>query len=375
MQLLATLRALSDTRSPHDLLRKARPTVSVAALHALRPYALAMSILLLASLTLAGCVAAPATDTVRMPSAVSHPNASVGPVLAVSPTAQPKPSPTSTRVPSQTPVVPPQTDEDIRRDTVQALQHEIEALVQAAPSGTWGVYVKELTSGETVGLRVNEVLHPASTIKVGIAMDLLYWMERHPEVKWTNGPQPNQRSFAQLLQAMLVKSEETATVRLAAFLDAQPGYHLVDRWQSWGVNHTTFIPRRSTPADLGRLLEILYEQEALTPESSTLILETMRIPKPSQDERIGSGLPAEARATLAHKTGTTFENGAGVVADSGIVEAGGKVLVIVVVGNRTSAIDYETSMRLIGDIARAAYQAFVGFPESTYPPWPRGVLP
>ena len=279
-----------------------------------------------------------------------------------------------TRVPTQSPV-PTEADEDIRRRTLQALQNEIEDLVQSAPSGTWGVYVKELTSGEAVGLRADEVFHPASTIKVGIAMDLLYWMERHPQVKWTNGPQPNQRSFAQLLEAMLVKSEESATVRLAAFLDLQPGYHLVDQWQSWGVTHTTFIPRRTTPADLARLLEMLYRDEVLTHESSARIINTMRIPKPSQSERIGSGLPAEVRVNLANKTGTTFENRAGVVADTGIVEAGGKVLVIVVVGNRTSAVDYETSMRLIGDIARAAYQAFVGFPEPTYPPWPRGELP
>ena len=374
MQLLATLRALSGARSPHVLPDTARATVSVAGLHALRPYAFATFIALLASLALAGCAGAPAAEALGTPSAALHPNATKAPVLAGSPTAQPNPSPTMTGVPTQTPV-PTEADEAIRRRTLQALQNEIEDLVQSAPSGTWGVYVKELTSGEAVGLRADEVFHPASTIKVGIAMDLLYWMERHPQVKWTNGPQPNQRSFAQLLEAMLVKSEETATVRLAAFLDLQPGYHLVDQWQSWGVTHTTFIPRRTTPADLARLLEMLYKDEVLTHESSARIINTMRIPKPSQSERIGSGLPAEVRVNLANKSGTTFENRAGVVADTAILEAGGKVLVIVVVGNRTSAVDYETSMRLIGDVARAAYQALVGFPEPTYPPWPRGELP
>ncbi|MCX6025282.1 MAG: serine hydrolase [Chloroflexi bacterium] len=264
--------------------------------------------------------------------------------------------------------------EDPAQRTLWRLEEQIRTLLRLAPSGIWGVSVKELTSGESVAVRGEDVFHPASTIKVGIAMDLLYWMERHPEVKWTSGPQAGQRSFIQLLEAMLIKSEESATVRLAAFLDAQPGYHLVDRWQSWGVTHTTFIPRRSTPADLARLLELLYKEEVLTPESSARILAIMRVPKPSQSERIGSGLPAEARATLANKTGTTFENGAGVVADTGIVEAKGKVLVIVVLGNRTRSADYETSMRLIGNVARAAYSTWIEPPE-VLPAWLHGTIP
>ncbi len=292
------------------------------------------------------------------------------PSLPVQIAAEPTPSSTSTPRP-----VPLATASPSRQEVLSNLQQQIESLIAMAPSGTWGVVVKELASGETVDVRADEVFHPASTIKVGIAMDLLYWMERHPEVKWTNGPQPNQRSFGQLLDAMLVKSEETATVRLAAFLDAQPGYHLVDQWQSWGVTHTTFIPRRTTPADLARLLELLYKEEVLTHASSLRIIQTMRIPKASQSERIGAGLPAEVRAHLANKSGTTFENLAGVVADTGIVVAGNKVLVIVVVGNRTGSADYEQSMHLIGEIARAAFITFVGWPEPVMPASPHGEIP
>ncbi len=289
-------------------------------------------------------------------------SAQVAPHISSSPTATVRPIPLATATPS-------------RQAVLSKLQREIESLIASAPSGTWGVVVKELKSGETIGVRQDEVFHPASTIKVGIAMDLLYWMERHPEVKWTNGPEPNQRSFAQLLNAMLVKSEEAATVRLASFLDAQPGYHLVDRWQAWGVSHTTFIPRRTTPSDLARLLEMLYKEEVLTHESGARILETMRIPKPSQSERIGAGLPAVVRANLANKSGTTFENLAGVVADTGIVVSGNKVLIIVVVGNRTGSADYEESMHLIGEIARAAFITFVGWPEPVMPASPRGEIP
>ncbi len=308
---------------------------------------------LLVASTLSGCLAEP--TLVAVPSATSTGGIDL-PTATVTFVASSTPPPTATPIPVRSALEAYQAS---RQRPLHALEVQIEDLIDLAPSGDWGVFIKELTSGESVAVRSEEVFHPASTIKVGIAMDLLYWMERHPDVKWTNGPFPNQRSFAQLLEAMLVKSEESATVRLAAFLDGQAGYHLVDQWQSWGVTHTTFIPRRTTPADLARLLELLYSEELLTPESSARILGIMRVPKASQGERIGSGLPAEVRANLANKSGTTFENGAGVVADTGIVEANGKVLVIVVLGNRTRAADYETSMLLIGEIARAAYRTWI----------------
>jgi beta-lactamase class A len=323
--------------------------------------------MLLASV-LGGCMAGP--GSIAGPSATSAAGSHV-PAATASPVVGPTPPATATPIPFRTAHPPTQVP---REQVLWTLEEQIRALLRQAPSGTWGVYVEELTRGESVSIRSEEVFHPASTIKVGIAMDLLYWMERHPEVKWTNGPQAGQRSFIQLLEAMLIKSEESATVRLAAFLDGQPGYHLVDRWQSWGVAHTTFIPRRSTPADLARLLELLYNEEVLTPESSDRILAIMRVPKPSQSERIGSGLPAEVRATLANKTGTTFENGAGVVADTGIVEANGKVLVIVVLGNKTSSADYEDSMLLIGKVARAAYETWIE-PPPALPEWLHGTIP
>lgn len=317
---------------------------------------------------LGGCIAGPGLNARPSAAGTTGPDY---PAATASPVVSPTPPAAATATASPT-VLP--TTENLRPRALRALEEQIGTLIRQVPSGIWGVYVEELTSGESVAIRSEEVFHPASTIKVGIAMDLLYWMERHPAVKWTNGPQAGQRSFSQLLEAMLIKSEESATVRLAAFLDAQPGYHLVDRWQAWGVTHTTFIPRRSTPADLARLLELLFKEEVLTPESSARILSIMRAPKRSQSERIGSGLPAEVRATLANKTGTTFENGAGVVADTGIVEAQGKVLVIVVLGNKTSSADYETSMRLIGNVARAAYATWIEPPE-VRPAWLHGTIP
>jgi len=323
--------------------------------------------MLLASV-LGGCIAGP--GSIAGPSATSAAGSHLVAATA-SPVVGPTRPATATPIPFRTVFPPTQVP---REQVLWTLEEQIRALLRQAPSGTWGVYVEEVTRGESVAIRSDEVFHPASTIKVGIAMDLLYWMERHPQVKWTNGPQANQRSFAQLLEAMLVKSEETATVRLAAFLDGQPGYHLVDQWQSWGVTHTTFIPRRSTPADLARLLELLYNEELLTPQSSARILAIMRVPKPSQSERIGSGLPAAVRATLANKTGTTFENGAGVVADTGIVEARGKVLIIVVLGNKTSSADYEESMLLIGKVARAAYETWID-PPRVLPEWLHGTIP
>jgi hypothetical protein len=245
-----------------------------------------------------------------------------------------------------------------------------------APSGEWGVYVKNLETGVTAAFRQDQRLHPASTIKVAIAIDFLDWFDHHPGVKMTGGPVPRQRSFAQLLEAMMVKSEEDAAASLTEFLQAQAGYDPNSRVLLWGATHTTVVPRRSTAEDLALLLERLYRGELVSPTSTRTLLELMRTPTPSQSLRIGGGLPPWARAGLAHTTGTTFEEGWGAVGDIGVVEVRGTAYVIVAIGNHVRWVDYETSMQLISEISSAAFRVFVGIPEdSARPPAKNGLVP
>jgi hypothetical protein len=129
--------------------------------------------------------------------------------------------------------------------------------------------------------------------------------------------------------------------------------------ETWGASKTTIEPRRSTPADLALLWKRLYRRELLSESSTCKLLEILRTPSAGDELRIGGGLPEWARAGLAHKTGTTFEEGWDVVADSGLVEVGDIAYVIVVIGNSVDWVDYDEAMSLISQISRAAFTAFV----------------
>lgn len=241
-----------------------------------------------------------------------------------------------------------------------SMQTQIEAIVQNAPSGRWGVYVENLSTGDVVFVNSMESFHPASTIKLAIGIATMDWLDHHSNILLTNGPaNANARSFDQLLKAMLIPSEEEATTVLIDFLDSQPGPGLQEQVESWGLAHTTIEPRQTTPADLGLLWKKLYRGELLTDASTEKLLEVLRIPSAGDELRIGAGLPEELRTTMAHKTGTTFESGLGVVADSAVVKAGETAYVIVVLGNQVKWVDYDEAMNLIAHISRAAHQAYV----------------
>ena len=62
---------------------------------------------------------------------------------------------------------------------------------------------------------------------------------------------------------------------------------------------------------------------------------------------------------MTHKTGTTFESGLGVVADTAVIEAGDTAYVIVVLGNKVKWVDYDEALNLIAQISRAVYLEYI----------------
>lgn len=231
----------------------------------------------------------------------------------------------------------------------------LQDLVSAAPSGEWAVYLHDLRGGTAVSINADQPMHPASTIKVAIAIAFLRWFEAHPEVKWTSGPVPHQRSFDQLMRAMIVVSEEDATADLTDFLMNEERIDVNREVQSWGAEQTSVVPRRSTARDLGLILERLTGGTLLSEEGTDYLLGLMRTPTPSRQTRLGAGLPAGPQELLAHKTGTTFESGLGVVADTGLVQWQGTSYVIVVLSTHVQWVDYAAAQDLITEISRVAF--------------------
>jgi len=146
---------------------------------------------------------------------------------------------------------------------------------------------------------------------------------------------------------------------LLDYLNGQPDVHLQDLVESWGALHTTIVPRQSTPADLALLWKRLYHGELLSEGRMEALLAILRTPSAGDELRIGAGLPEAARAGMAHKTGTTFEKGLGVVADTAVIEAGDAAYVIVVLGNQVNWVDFDESLNLIAQISRAVYMEYV----------------
>lgn len=238
----------------------------------------------------------------------------------------------------------------------EALERHINLLLDEAPSGKWGVYIEETGTGQIVSIRGDEPFHPASTIKVPIALAVFTYLDARPHIKLSDSPASGERTFEQLLQAMLIQSEEVATASLEKFLKNASGLRIQEMLQEWGVENTTFEPRRSSPRDLALLWKRLYLGELLSPVSTTTLLEILSTPSSGDEERLGGGLPPGVREILAHKTGTTFENGLDVVADSGIIVTGDSTYVIVVIGNGVKWVDFEEAKLLISDISRVTYE-------------------
>lgn len=262
----------------------------------------------------------------------------------------------------QTLVVPVNTDK-VPVQTASgstSLQTQVETILQNISSGWWGVYIENLSNGEVASVNAEQVFHPASTIKLAVGIAVLNWLDRHPDIPITTSPgQGDPRSFEQLLEAMLISSEEDATTTLIQFLEQQPGMRLQELVETWGAIHTTIEPRQSTPEDLALLWKRLYRGELLSEASTQQLLAILRSPSAGDELCIGGGIPESARPGMAHKNGVTFESGLGVVADSGVVEADGTAYVIVVIGNQVKWEDYDAAMNLIAQISRAAFIEFI----------------
>lgn len=229
-------------------------------------------------------------------------------------------------------------------------------LLAEFPSGDWGLYVENLESGEVISIGEDALYHTASTIKISIGAAFLRWWDDNQDVSLDFGPVAGGRSFKQLLTAMLIKSEEEATVILTDFLEEKSGYDVTTRLGEWGLNNTTIYPRRTKPSDQALLLKRLYYGELLSETSTNLLFEILRTPSHGDDVRIGGGLPEWARSSLAHKTGTVFDDGWGVVADAGLVNLESGTYVVVVIGNYVDWLDYDEAEDMITEISQLMFE-------------------
>ncbi len=213
-----------------------------------------------------------------------------------------------------------------------ALQSSWQSVMDST-GGRWNILFKEI-GGETHYARLeNESLHPASTIKVPIAMlffqallqsgvtDLQGYISTHAI---------DNRPVEELLRSMLVFSEEDATQILMSWSVKYVNFEKV--FHSWGIDRTMLTPRRSTVLEIARFLEVLYTGEALTPDARGIILDLLAERTTNDDLRLGSLQKMLGSTGLVYNKRGTMTADWLIVADAAIITYNEKAYVLVMIG-------------------------------------------
>lgn len=158
--------------------------------------------------------------------------------------------------------------------------------------GTFGIYIKNISTGQEVSLNAEQDFNSASLYKLAV-MYAIYKKGNEGKLDLESEQIKNN------LQAMITVSSNEAA------------YFLVDNYTSWkeittlmhslGLKNTNLNqnPIITTPKDMGKLLELIALGKTINLETSTSMLELLSAQK--INDRIPVHLPPNA--LIAHKTG------------------------------------------------------------------------
>jgi len=247
----------------------------------------------------------------------------------------------------------------------EKLHEDIEAILDKS-KGKWRILVQEMNGQTLYARRPDKILHPASVIKISIAMDLLQWLDKQKDKSLDESLSEvvEGRSLKNLLHDMIVNSEEEATEILRIYLEGRPDHSIEETLQAWGVWHTTTGLRRTTAEDTTILLRGLYQGSFLSSVARDKLLNYMAEYTKNDDLRIGvlrSILPADCH--IYNKRGTIIEDML-IIADAAIVEVPDrenpgmkKAYTMVFYGYRgVKGGDYEELENAIEEMAQRFYE-------------------
>ena len=233
--------------------------------------------------------------------------------------------------------------------------------------GVWHVLVRGPNGKIVYEREAGDLIHPASVIKVAIGMLALDWLkEQYGNLSdiLQMGPIGAGRSYAQLLKAMLVNSEEEAADLLQkALVDGYGWKRINQRLAEWGAVHTTLVPRRSSAEDMVNLLSDLYEKSTPSIEGSRILLDLLATVSQGDTVRlwkIKSMLPPDAM--IFNKRGSLTDPM--IVADAGIIQLpDGSWYYLCLFGYPDTKVTFEDLDKTIGDFAVAWYRELVRISE------------
>jgi len=199
------------------------------------------------------------------------------------------------------------------------LHARLDSLLLAA-DGDWYAAIKQIGGPSLYQFNPYASFHPASTIKVPIAMAFYRWLEEQDIDDWEDyllEHGAGGRSYASLLRAMLVDSEEEATETLVEDLGVA---WLEETWASWGLKATHIEPRRSSASELLNLFEDLYNGKRLTAAGNEAIMKYISTYTANDATRIGLLRPRLPQGSVIYNKRGSLVEWPRVVADSAIIE-------------------------------------------------------
>lgn len=221
------------------------------------------------------------------------------------------------------------------------LRENLDELLLSA-QGDWHGAIKQINGDSLYQFNPYATFHPASTIKVPIAMGFYQWLEDQLIDDWATflGEHgADGRSFASLLRAMLVDSEEEATETLLNKLGA--GW-LEETWKAWGLKATHLDPRRSSATEIMGLLEDLHTGRRLSSASNAAILSYMSTYTVNDSTRIGRLRPRLPRGSVIYNKRGSLVDWPMVVADSAILELPNSAYIFTLHGIGHGKASYES---------------------------------
>jgi beta-lactamase class A len=188
-------------------------------------------------------------------------------------------------------------------------------------TGDYGVYVKRLITGEELAVNQGKVFSAASVIKLPILVayyqtveagklksEDIYVLKEKDRLEYGTGSMQNQPvgteySYREVARLVANESDNMASQIMLSFLDRMV--------RGWGLRQTSVKEYETTPEEMGKLFELLYQGELLNQESRTELFENLT--QTVNEDRITAGVPTGVR--VVHKFGSEV----GVVNDCGIV--------------------------------------------------------
>lgn len=196
--------------------------------------------------------------------------------------------------------------------------------------GKWNMHIQELGGKELFEWRDAIEYHPASTIKVPIALTVMKEInDRYRNEIKEKGLDAvlskaglDGRSFKQLLSSMLVKSEEAATESCVNFVNQKRP--IEESFKEIGLLNTSYLPRRSSQRDLYKSWEELFVGDSLTKESKVFLAQLLGEYTQNDDTLLGTLKRNFSDITIWNKRGAVMSSGLYTVQDTGVVRIGDK---------------------------------------------------